>query len=126
MGGAVRPQRPIELPTVGSTRRSTSLAAGRSETEEQSANATRAYLTSSSAMRRLDRTDALPLLAGLPVLAIFAWWMADDGGYAPEAWMPGFVGVAALLSMVIALTADRGPQSRPALVAIAAFGAYTL
>ena len=27
MGGAVRPQRPIELPTVGSTRRSTTLAA---------------------------------------------------------------------------------------------------
>ena len=77
-------------------------------------------------MRRLDRTDALPLVAGLPVLAIFAWWLADDGGYAPEAWMPGFVGVAALLSMVIALTADRGPRSRPALVASAAFGAYTL
>lgn len=75
-------------------------------------------------MRILDRSDALPLLAALPVLATFAWWMADSGGYAPAAWMPGLLVVAVVLSLVMALTAGR--PSRPAVLAIAALGAYTL
>jgi len=83
-------------------------------------------LRSSSAMRRLERRDVLPLLAGLPTLAIFAWWMADEGGYAPADWIPGLVGVAAVLGMVVALAPARGRRSRPAVVAIAAFSAYAL
>jgi hypothetical protein len=74
-------------------------------------------------MRRLDRADALPLLGALPVLAIFAWWTADEGGYTRAAWMPGLVVVAIVLGMAIAL-APRRP-SRPAMLAIAALAAYT-
>ncbi|MGI8728542.1 MAG: O-antigen ligase family protein [Solirubrobacteraceae bacterium] len=75
-------------------------------------------------MRGFDRTDALALLAGLPVLAVFAWWMADDGGYAPAAWMPGLVVVAVVL--VIAVALGIGRSSRAALVAGAALTAYTM
>lgn len=75
-------------------------------------------------MQRLDRTDALALLGALPVMGIFAWWMADDGGYAPAAWMPGVVAVGVVLAMVIAVGAGR--RSRPALLAGAALVAYTL
>jgi len=77
-------------------------------------------------MQRLDRADALPLVAAMPVLAVFIWWMIDEGGYAPSAWMPGLVVVAIVLSLVIALPAQRGTGSRAAVCAIAAFGAYTL
>ena len=77
-------------------------------------------------MRRLDRADVLPLLATLPVLAIFAWWGTDDGGYAPALWMPGALVVAIVLGMVIALVSHRARRSRAALAAIAAFGAYSL
>ncbi|MBA3748283.1 MAG: hypothetical protein H0W96_12455, partial [Solirubrobacterales bacterium] len=77
-------------------------------------------------MRRFEGSDALALLAGMPVLAIFAWWMADEGGYVPADWMPGLFGVAVVLGMVVALACDRGRRSRPAHVAIAALSAYTL
>ena len=77
-------------------------------------------------MRRLDRADVLPLVATMPVLAIFAWWGTDDGGYPPALWMPGALVVAIVLGMVIALVSHRTRQSRAAGAAIAALGAYSL
>ncbi len=65
-------------------------------------------------------------MGAVPALAIFVWWMADEGGYAPAAWMPGLVAVAALTGLVVAISPDRRGRSRPQMGAIAAFALYTL
>jgi hypothetical protein len=74
-------------------------------------------------MRTLDRLDALPLLAATPALAVFAWWMADEGGYAPTSWMPGLVVLTAVACIGVAVAGAR--PSRPAIGACAALAAFT-
>lgn len=59
-------------------------------------------------------------------MAIFVWWMADEGGYAPAVWMPGLVGVAALTGIIVAISPDRRAPSRLQAGAIVAFALYTL
>ena len=74
-----------------------------------------------------DGRGVPPLAFGLPALAVFAWWAANEGGFAPGAWYPG--ALLFLIALVaVARHADvrrlRGPV-RWALPMLAAFTAWS-
>lgn len=76
---------------------------------------------------RLRRATLECLLAGAPALLLFIWWVTREGGYFERSWMPGAVLLVVLgAASAIALRADIALPSRPARVALAAFGAYVL
>ena len=74
---------------------------------------------------RLRRESTECLLAGAPALLIFIWWITREGGYFERSWMPGAILLTVVgAASVIALRADVALPSRPARIALAAFGAY--
>jgi Flp pilus assembly protein TadD len=74
---------------------------------------------------RLRRASTECLLAGAPALLILIWWVTREGGYFERSWMPGAVLLVAVgAASVIALRADIALPSRPARIAVAAFGGY--
>lgn len=76
-------------------------------------------------MRALPRA-AVPFLPAAVVLVLLLWWAEHDGGYAPRDWLPGGLLVGALLAVtVFALGPMLRMPSRPVLVALGAFAAYT-
>lgn len=76
-------------------------------------------------MGGLRRDDALPLVAALPALALFAWWIADNGGYFPVAWMPGALALVWLLVVLAVVPGALRRPPRALTVALAALAAYT-
>ncbi len=74
---------------------------------------------------RLRRASTECLLAGTPALLIFIWWITREGGYFERSWMPGAVVLTAVgAASVIALRGEIALPSRPARIAVAAFGGY--
>lgn len=74
---------------------------------------------------RLQRASTECLLAGMPALLVFIWWITREGGYFERSWMPGAVLLTAVgVASVVAQRADLALPSRPARIAVAAFGAY--
>ncbi len=74
---------------------------------------------------RLRRASTECLLAGTPALLIFIWWITREGGYFERSWMPGAVLLTAVgAASAIALRGELSLPSRPARIAVAAFGAY--
>jgi hypothetical protein len=77
-------------------------------------------------MAGLRREDAVPLVVTLPALALFAWWVADKGGYFPVQWMPGALALLWLVAVVMTLSRAGLPRPQaPLLVALGALAAYT-
>jgi O-antigen ligase/polysaccharide polymerase Wzy-like membrane protein len=69
---------------------------------------------------------ALPF--GLAAVAIFLWWAAEEGGYAPTAWYPGALVFLALLAVVAVIQVKRTsstPWVTPAIGLLAAFTAWS-
>jgi len=75
-------------------------------------------------MRVLRDPDAVPLLIVSPLLALFAWWALDKGGYFPYQWLPAVVLGLCLVALAVFGDAVRRP-GRAATVALAALAGYT-
>jgi hypothetical protein len=71
---------------------------------------------------RAARVGALPF--GLAAVAVFLWWSAKEGGYAPTVWYPGALIFLALLAGVTVSPARRA-SSRWVTRAIAFLAAFT-
>ncbi|MDW5598861.1 O-antigen ligase family protein, partial [Conexibacter stalactiti] len=72
------------------------------------------------------RTGGIVLVPTLPVVALFVYWGAHEGGYLPTTWAPSALVVLGLLvACVIGLGRDRLRLSRAAAIALAALAAYT-
>ncbi len=75
-------------------------------------------------LRRLA-ADRLTLLPALTAVALMLLWAVHDGGYDADTWYWGaLVMLAMLAGTLVALGPRRPAVSRPALVALCAFGAY--
>jgi tetratricopeptide (TPR) repeat protein len=71
------------------------------------------------------RLEGIVLVPALLVVALFLYWVADDGGYEPATWEPPVLLVLGLLAAVVAgMGFDRLRLSRAGAIALAAFGAY--
>jgi tetratricopeptide (TPR) repeat protein len=65
---------------------------------------------------------------GLAAVAVFLWWSADEGGYAPTAWYPGaivFLGLVGVVALRRAELTSLGRWGRRALAFFAAFTAWS-
>lgn len=70
-------------------------------------------------MTRTSSRDATALLPAFLVIAIIAWWAANDGGYASTDWLIGGVFIVALTAtVVVALGPLARAPSRAALSAL--------
>jgi hypothetical protein len=75
--------------------------------------------------RRAWRHAAL-VAPGLVAVGLMVLWAEHDGGYDPDTWYWGALLLLALLAAtVVGLGSRRATLSRPALIALAAFTAYT-
>jgi hypothetical protein len=75
---------------------------------------------------RLARVESLPF--GLAAVAVFLWWAAEEGGYAPTAWYPGaliFLAVLAGVAVSPARKASSGQWVTRAIALLAAFTAWS-
>ena len=62
----------------------------------------------------------------LPVVGLFVYWTAHEGGYLPTTWGPSALVVLGLLvAAVVGIGFDRLRLSRPGAVALGALAAYT-
>jgi O-antigen ligase len=83
-----------------------------------------------AALRRLllrDGRRVPPVALGLPAIALFAWWAANEGGAAPGAWYPG--ALLFLAALVVCARPDDlrrlPPFARRALAMLALFSAWS-
>jgi hypothetical protein len=87
----------------------------------------RSRLRPASAAAPVERlvTDRLVLLPALAAVALMLLWAVHDGGYDADTWYWGaLVMLAMLAGTLVVLGPRRTPISRPAIVALCAFGAY--
>jgi O-Antigen ligase len=72
------------------------------------------------------RTGGIVLVPALPVIGLFVYWAAHEGGYLPTTWEPSALIVLGLLvAATIGIGLDRVRLSRPAAIALGALAAYT-
>jgi hypothetical protein len=75
---------------------------------------------------RMARVGSLPF--GLAAVAVFLWWAAEEGGYAPTAWYPGaliFLAVLAGVAVSPARNTRPGQWVTRAIAFLAAFTAWS-
>ena len=66
------------------------------------------------------------LVPAVPVIGLFVYWAAHEGGYLPTTWEPSALVVLGLLvAAMLGIGLDRIRLSRPAAVALGALAAYT-
>lgn len=66
------------------------------------------------------------LVPAVPVIGLFVYWAAHEGGYLPTTWEPSALVVLGLLvAAVLGIGLDRIHLSRPAAIALGALAAYT-
>ena len=65
----------------------------------------------------------MTVLVAAPVLALLAWFAADEGGYEPGQWYPATLVLLGLV-VVLASTGAGGLRGRAAVIAVSAFAAY--
>ena len=76
-------------------------------------------------LRRLQ-TGGIVLVPTLPVIGLFVYWTAHEGGYLPTTWEPSALVVLGLLVAALAgLGLDRLRLSRAGAIALGALAAYT-
>jgi O-Antigen ligase/Tetratricopeptide repeat len=74
---------------------------------------------------KLRGLRALPF--GLAAVAVFVWWLTEEGGYAPTAWYPGAVVFLVLLGGLIAFSPSVfSPDDQWTRLALVLFAAFTL
>lgn len=72
------------------------------------------------------RRGGIVLLPALPVVALFIWWAADEGGYLPTTWgLSALLVLGLLVATVVGVGLGRLRLTRPAAIALAALAAYT-
>jgi hypothetical protein len=72
------------------------------------------------------RTGGIVLVPALPVVALFVYWGAHEGGYLPTTWEPSALVVLGLLvAALIGIGFDRLRLSRPAAIALGSLAAFT-